>query len=85
MKNKWYNWFIFAGIWILAAISNFFTNREFKHYLFQIILFLLLAPCQLICEKYGDKGKKIFKYICIGAIALCVLYLFIVIAGILKK
>lgn len=79
MKNSWYNWFVYAGIWVIAAFANYFTDREYKHYLFQIILFLLLAPCQLICEKHGEKGKKAFKYICICAIALCVLYLLAII------
>ncbi len=74
MKNKWYIWLIYAGIWVVAGVVNYFEGRD-NYYLFQIIVFLLLAPCQFICDKHGEKGRKVFKYICIVTIALCLVYL----------
>jgi len=41
----------------------------------QIALFSLLGVAQLICERHGEKGKRIFRYISIGAVAFCVAYL----------
>ena len=76
--KKWYYWLLLAAIWCVAGIVNYFDGRT-NYYLFQIVIFLLLAPCQLICEKYDDKGRKVFKYICIGMILLCVVYLALII------
>lgn len=59
---------------MIAGMVNYFTGSD-NYFLFQIVLFLLLAPCQYICDKHGEKGKKIFKYICIAAIAVCLVYL----------
>ena len=81
-KNKWYSWLIYAGIWIIAGIINHFVGRE-NYFIFQIVIFLLLAPCQYICDKYGEKGSRFFKYICIGVLFLCVAYSLITIYGVL--
>lgn len=82
-KNRWYYWLIYAGIWMVAGIANYFEGKGSYH-LFQIIVFLALAPCQLICEKYGEKGAKAFRYICIGALLLSVAYLGAVIYSVLR-
>ncbi len=82
-KNKWYYWLIFALIWIIAGVVNYFDGRD-NYFLFQIVIFLALAPCQYICDKYGEKGKKVFKYICIGVIVLCVVYLGVISYNALK-
>lgn len=81
--KKWYQWFYLAAVWIVAGVVNYFAGRD-NYYLFQILLFLALAPCQFVCEKYGEKGKRIFRCICIGVVALCIVYIGAVISSVLR-
>lgn len=75
--RKWYYWLVFAAIWIPSAAMNFSRERSAgaATNIVQIALFAALGFAQLACERHGEKGKKIFRYISIGAVAFCVVYL----------
>ena len=75
--RKWYYWLVFAAIWIPSAAMNFSRERSAgaAANIVQIVLFSVLGVAQLVCEKHGEKGKKAFKYISIGAVVFCVAYL----------
>ena len=75
--KEWYIWLALAAIWIPPAAVNYAQGKQagFIANIVQIVLFSLLGVAQLVCEKHGEKGKKAFKYISIGAVAFCVAYL----------
>lgn len=77
--TKWYYWLWLAGIWVLGAIMNYFEGRIITSTIIPMAVFLILALCQFICDKHGKKGKKIFKYICIGGFLLCVVSVLVLI------
>ena len=76
---KKFNYFILSGIWIIAAVINFYTERPLKSVMFNIFaaaVFLSLAILNLILNTREEKGKKIFNRIGIGyIIALSLLLL----------
>lgn len=75
----WYYWFFLALAWVPAAIEKFIEGKNPAINIIQVAIFALLAPCQLVLEKKGEKGRKILKGIYIGVIAVFVLVLLAVI------
>lgn len=75
--KKWYYWLWLAGIWLIAAIANCIEGRNVVYPIAVVVIFSSLALSQFICEKHGEKGKKIFKLICVGVILLCIVFLLV--------
>ncbi len=71
----WYYWFFLALAWVPAVIERLAEGKNPTINIIQIAVFALLALCQLVLEKKGDKGKKILKGIYIGVILMFVLIL----------
>lgn len=70
--SKWYLWFILSGVFALGGILNYFEGRSILAAVIQVSMTVLLAFLQLFCDRMGEKGKKLFRYICIAlCIALC--------------
>ncbi len=72
-----YRYLILSGMWIVAAVINYYTERPLKSVgfnLFAAAVFLSLAVLQFIFEGRGENGKKIFRRIGTGyVIALSIL------------
>lgn len=83
--KKWYYWLILTSISLFAAIANYLDDRNFFTNVLQILIFLILAVSQYFCDKNGEKGKRFFKYICVGMIIFCVIYVIIVICSIILQ
>ena len=77
--KRWYHWLWLAGIWLIAAIANCIEGRNVVYPIAVMVIFSTLALCQFTCDKYGEKGKKIFKFICIGVILLCIMFILAVV------
>lgn len=74
--KQWWQWFILAGLWLLAAVLNFTEGRNFVvigYNVFAVLLALALGFLQRFCDKKGDAGKKLFKRIAIAAVLLILL------------
>lgn len=82
--KQWWMWFLQSGIWILVTIFNILDKRSsvlIGWNILAVILFTLLGVIQYVCDKKGEKGKRVFKKICIGAIVIIVIvFLLILIA-----
>jgi len=80
---KKFNHFILSGIWIIAAIINFYTERPLKSVMFNLFaaaVFLSLAILNIIFENRGEKGRKIFNRIGIGYIIVLSIFFITVIS-----
>lgn len=75
MYRNW-SWALLSGAWVLAAILNIFDRRSsivIGYDILAAVLFAGLGVTQYFCDKKGEKGKKIFNWICIAAAVLIVL------------
>lgn len=77
--KRWYHWLWLAGIWLIGAIVNGIGGRNAVYQIVAMAIFSSLALCQFMCDKYGEKGKKIFKHICMGETMLCIIFLLAVV------
>lgn len=68
--KKWYLWLVLALIWVICGIINYFDGRSIIGPLVVVILSTFLGLAQLICDQKGEKGKKAFRYLCTGVLAL---------------
>lgn len=69
--KKWWMWFIQSGIWLLVLIVNAISKRSSAVIFFNIFvvsMFAIMGVVQYLCEKNGEKGKKLFKKITIGVL-----------------
>lgn len=83
--KKWWLWFILSGIWILVAIFNVLDKRSsvtIGFNIFVVVFFAVLGITQYFCDKKGEKGKKLFNQICMGATAIVVLLIILIIVGV---
>ena len=60
--KKWYLWLVLALVFAISGIMNYIDDRSVAQVI-QVSIAILLAFIQLICDKKGEKGKKIFNYI----------------------
>ena len=70
--RKWYYWFGFTLIWLLAALLNFYDGKNITINIIQAVLFFALGVCQFFCDKHGSKGRKILNGIYTGIFILIV-------------
>lgn len=85
--KRWYLWFVLAGIQVIGGIINYFDGKQIIASVIAAGLFVFMGVTQFICERKGEKGKKVFRYISIGviialvALILCLLPVMIDILG----
>lgn len=73
--KKWYQWlFLSLGFCVGGALSCL-DGRSIVASFIPAIVMALLAIVQFFCEKKGEKGKGVIKYISISAMALLVIWL----------
>lgn len=86
MSNCW-TWFMLSGTWILVAILNILDKRSnavIGFNIFSAVLFAALGLTQYFCNKKGEKGKGVFKWVCIGVITLFVVVTLLCVTDVLK-
>lgn len=71
--KKWYYWLTFSLIFAVGGVVNYLDGRQIIASVLQVGLTVILAFTQLFCQRKGEKGKKVFHYICIAAILLLIL------------
>lgn len=73
--KKWYLWLGLTLIFAIGGIINYFDGKSIKGSIIQVCITVVLALIQFVCDRYGEKGKKTFKYIEIAVVALIVIWL----------
>ena len=69
-KSKWYHWFLISLCWVVGGIINYFDGKDNTLMAIGTAVFIALGITQFICEKHGEKGKKVFRYIIIGTLII---------------
>ena len=73
--KKWYQWFYLSLGFAAGGILNYLDGKSITPSLISVAIPLILGLIQFFCEKKGEKGKKVFKYISIAVIILLVLWM----------
>ena len=68
-----------GAIFAIGGIINYFDGRSILAAVLQVSVTVFMAVAQLLCERHGEKGKRIFRYICIAMIVLLVVSVLILI------
>ena len=75
-------WAILPIIWTAAGVINIIEGRAssavIAYDFFAAALFAILFIVQGICDKKGEKGKKLMKKIYIGAIVVIIVFAVVV-------
>lgn len=70
---KWQLWMLLALVGLVTGVMNFFAGNGFLVNALQFVLFSILGVSQFFCEKKGEEGKRIMRWIYIGMLGFFVL------------
>ena len=73
--KAWYQWFYLSLCYAVGGVINYYYNKQIISAIVGVCITAVLAFVQLFCDKKGEKGKKIFRYISIGAIIFLIVWL----------
>ena len=73
--KAWYQWFYLSLCYAVGGVINYYYNKQIISAIVGVCITAVLAFVQLFCDKKGEKGKKIFRYISIGAIIFLIAWL----------
>jgi len=79
--KKWYLWLVLASVFAISGVINYFNGKSISAQIIQVCITTILAFIQLVCDKKGDKGKKIFELIAMILSVILVIWLGILIIG----
>lgn len=83
--KEWVRWLVLDICWIVITVMNIVKGQKSKNVIIADIaiigVFTLLVAAQLICDKYGETGKKIMKVL---TIVTCVLIALMFVMFLLK-
>ncbi len=77
--KKWYLWLVIGLIFAIGGVINYFDGRSILGQVIQVSITVILAFIQLLCDRKGEKGKKIFNYIGIALSVTLVLWIIVLI------
>lgn len=73
--KAWYQWFYLSLCYTVGGVINYHYNKQIISAIVGVCITVVLAFVQLFCDKKGEKGKKIFRYISIGAIIFLIVWI----------
>ena len=73
--KKWYQWFYLSIVFAIGGIINYFDGRQIIAAIVQVSITVVFGFIQFLCDRKGEKGKKVFKYISIAAIILLIIWM----------
>lgn len=63
--KEWVRWLIMDICWIVITVMNIIKGQKSRNVIIADIaitgLFTVLVIAQLICDKFGETGKKVMK------------------------
>ncbi len=77
--KKWYLWLFLTLIFAVCGAISYAGKENITDDVIMVCITSVLAVSQFFCDRNGEKGKKIFRYICIATIVVIIIYLFFVI------
>ena len=72
--KAWYQWFYLSLCYAVGGVINYYNNKPIISAIVGICIPAVLAFVQFFCDKKGEKGKKIFRYISIGVIIFLIVW-----------
>ena len=75
--KTWYMWLVLSGIWALAAVLNYSSDRSWivvGYNIYLAVAFCILGFVQRFCEKRG-LGKKTVERVAIIMLIIAILFL----------
>lgn len=82
--KKWYQWFYLSLGFVVGGIINYLDNKQIVAAVIQVGITVTLGFIQFLCDKKGEKGKKVFNYISIAAIVLIIVWLIYLVFSLLR-
>lgn len=82
--KKWYQWFYLSLGFALGGILNYFDGRRITAAVLQVSITLILGIIQFFCDKRGEQGRAVFKYIAVAGIILLVVWMILLLLGALR-
>lgn len=75
--KEWVRWLVMDICWIVITVMNIIKGQKSKNVIIADIaiigLFTVMVIAQLICDKFGETGKKIMKVLTVIACVLIAL------------
>ena len=74
--KKWWQWFLLTLVWLATALLNLRAHRSTAVIGYNLGIagfFAVLAVVQYVCDRHGEKGKRIFNRIAFLSTLLLVL------------
>lgn len=68
--NKWYQWFYITICWAIGGIINYFDGKPIIGSVVAMGISVLFAFIQFFCYRKGEKGRKAYRYIAFGILAV---------------
>ena len=69
--RKWWYWLILSAVWVFVTILNARDGRSAVSVGFNgavAAVYAGLGTAQFFCDRRGEKGRNVMKYICIGTL-----------------
>lgn len=83
--KKWYLWLLLAFCFAVGGVINYFDGKSIFAQVIQVIITVILSFVQLLCDRYGEKGKKIFNYIAMVLAVVLAVWILAMILNMLVK
>ncbi len=61
--KKWYLWLVLTFIFAISGVINYFDGKSIFAQVIQVSITVILAFIQLLCDRKGANGKRVFNYI----------------------
>lgn len=73
--KKWYQWFYLSIVFAIGGVINYYDGRQMIAAIVQVSITVVFGFLQLLCDRRGEKGKQVMKYISIAAAILLVVWI----------
>lgn len=73
--KKWYQWFYLSLVFGIGGIVNYFDGKSILASIIQVSITVIFSFIQLLCDKKGQKGKKVFNHIGIVVTILLIIWM----------
>ena len=61
--KKWYLWLVLSFVFAIAGVINYYDGKAVIAQVIQVSITVILAITQLLCDRKGEKGKRVFRHI----------------------
>ena len=82
--KKWYQWFYLSFVFAIGGVINYLDGRQIIAAIIQVSITVVFGLIQFLCDRTGEKGKTIYKYITITTIILLVIWMIYLVLSILR-